>query len=129
MILLIESGLLNDHLLEQVFLGFEDEHLPEPLLMLLNTKPLLVAALGLRDVFLLFRVHIKNTLVHNAEFGLLDIVPEVDVWLAIVLVILARVTITIAVKVLLRGLVQTFQQALVLQVFPLLVVQVGLFLL
>ena len=70
LVLLVEGRLLQHHLLVQVFLGLEDEHFAETLLVLLDPKPLLVVYLRFGHLKLLLRVHVQDRLVNGTHLRL-----------------------------------------------------------
>ena len=128
LVLFVEGGLLNDHLLEQVFLGLEHKHFAKTLLMFFDSQPVLVVDLSLGHVLLLLNVHVKDALVDNAKLRLLNIIFELHMRLHATLLV-SKVLHALRIQVLLGSLVQTFQQALVLQILPLLGVQISFILL
>ena len=128
LVLFVEGGLLNDHLLEQVFLGLEYKHFAKTLLMFFDSQPVLVVDLSLGHVLLLLNVHVKDALVDNAKLRLLNIIFELHMRLHATLLV-SKVLHALRIQVLLGSLVQTFQQAFILQILPLLGVQISLILL
>ena len=60
LVLLVQCSLVHDHFFKEVPLGFEDEHLAKTFLMLLNTKPIIMAHLNLGNFLLFMTVHVQH---------------------------------------------------------------------
>ena len=67
LILLIQGCLLDDHLLKEILLGFEDEHLAESFLMLLHTEPGVMTDLLFGNFSLFLPMHVEDRLVNAAQ--------------------------------------------------------------
>ena len=70
MVLPVQRGLLDDHLLVEVLLSLPDEHLSQTLLMLFNAEPLVVVDLGCGNFPLVLGVHVQDRLVDLAKLRL-----------------------------------------------------------
>ena len=100
LVFLIESSLLYDHLLKQVFLGFEDKNLSESFLMLFEAEPGVMVDLLGGNFLLILSVHVQNRLVNVTQVRpLLDILREMDL----------RFSSAISINVSLSGLIQSLQ--------------------
>ena len=87
LVLLVQSGLLEDHLLEQVLLSLEDEHLAQTLLMLLDSQPVVVIDLIFSKLCFALSMHVKHGLVLSTQPGLLVLllVLEVNLGLSVLI--------------------------------------------
>ena len=70
LVLPVQRGLLDDHLLVKVLLSLPDEHLSQTLLMLFNAEPLVVVDLGCGNFPLVLGVHVQDRLVDLAKLRL-----------------------------------------------------------
>ena len=86
LVFLVQCSLLHDHFFKEIPLGFEDKHLAETLLMLLNAKPIIVTHLNFGNFLLIMAMHVQHRLVNISHLRLIGIVIafEMDLMLGIV---------------------------------------------
>ena len=78
LVLFVQCSLLHDHFFKEVPLGFEDEHLAETLLMLLDAKPIIVTHLTFGNLLLIMAVHVQHRLVNISHLRLIGIVIALE---------------------------------------------------
>ena len=117
LVLFVQCSLLHDHFFKEVPLGFENEHLAETLLMLLDAKPIIVAHLTFGNLLLIMAVHVQHRLVNISHLRLIGIVIALEMNLMLGIV---------GIEVRLGSFVQALQQFLVDQVLPFLIIEVSL---
>ena len=104
LILFVQSGLLQDHLLEKVLLSLKDQHFAQTLLMFLDTQPVIVVDLNFGKSSLVLTVQVKHRLVLSTELRLrvrVLVVSEVHLGLS------GLITSVLGINVSLSRLVQT----------------------
>lgn len=98
LVLFVQSCLFHDHFLEQVLLRFENQNFSQPLLVLLDAEPLLMADLVLSDLLFVHLMHVKYTFVDNPELRLCGILLKVNVkllWIVIAILMIDTMGIKI----------------------------------
>lgn len=98
LVLFVQSCLFHDHFLEQVLLRFENQNFSQPLLVLLDAEPLLMADLVLSDLLFVHLMHVKYTFVDNPELRLCGILLKVNVKLLWVVIAILMID-TMGIKI------------------------------